>query len=170
MSAYQVEVSEMTVNELAIKLKIAPDTVRYYTRIGLLTPQKATSNGYRQYSSTDEKRLRFAMHAKLLGFTLRDIQQILEHAETGLTPCPLVRNLIVRRVKEVREHLQDAQTLLSRMEEALRQWEQAPDRVPSGDSICHLVEDVESYMSRSISSKSQLLQAGSRNRSRERQS
>lgn len=50
----------MTVNELARKLKVAPDTVRYYTRIGLLQPRKAAGNGYHHYSERDEERLRFA--------------------------------------------------------------------------------------------------------------
>jgi len=130
----------MTVNELAKKLKVAPDTVRYYTRIGLLEPCKSTDNGYRQYSARDEERLRFALRARLLGFTLRDIQQILDHADSGASPCPLVRSLIVQRVDEMREQLREAQALFERMESALEQWDQMPDKAPCGDMICHLIE------------------------------
>ncbi|MFC6673773.1 MerR family transcriptional regulator [Marinobacterium aestuariivivens] len=130
----------MTVNELARKLKVAPDTVRYYTRIGLLQPRKDADNGYRRYSARDEERLRFALRAKFLGFTLRDIQQILDHADSGDSPCPLVRGLIVQRVDEMREQLREAQALFERMESALVQWDQMPDQAPCGDMICHLIE------------------------------
>ncbi|GGO76600.1 heavy metal-responsive transcriptional regulator [Marinobacterium nitratireducens] len=130
----------MTVNQLAKKLKVAPDTVRYYTRIGLLAPRKSAENGYRQYSARDEERLRFALRARLLGFTLRDIQQILDHADSGDSPCPLVRSLIVRRVDEMREQLREAQALFERMESALEQWDRMPDKAPCGDMICHLIE------------------------------
>ena len=130
----------MTVNELATKLKVAPDTVRYYTRIGLLQPRKAAGNGYRHYGARDEERLRFALRARLLGFTLRDIQQILDHADSGASPCPLVRSLIVQRVDEMREQLREAQALFERMESALEQWDRMPDQAPCGDMICHLIE------------------------------
>jgi DNA-binding transcriptional MerR regulator len=131
----------MTVNEPARKLKVAPVTVRYYTRIGLLEPRKAADNGYRHYGARDEERLRFALRTRLLGFTLRDIQQILNHADSGESPCPLVRSLIVQRVNEMREQLREAQALFERMESALEQWDRMPDQVPCGDMICHLIED-----------------------------
>jgi DNA-binding transcriptional MerR regulator len=130
----------MTVNELARTLKVAPDTVRYYTRIGLLQPRKSADNGYRHYSARDEERLRFASRAKLLGFTLGDIQQILDHADNGASPCPLVRSLIMQRVDEMRERLREAQALFERMESALEQWDRMPDQAPCGDMICHLIE------------------------------
>lgn len=156
----------MTVNELATKLNVAPDTVRYYTRIGLLQPERAAGNGYRQYSARDEQRLRFALRAKLLGFTLRDIQEIVDHAETGSSPCPMVRNLIVKRVAEVRAQLREAQALFDRMEEALRQWDGMPDGMPHGDSICHLVEgwDVPSEADAPIPANRQACHGGTQER------
>jgi len=33
--------------------------------------------------------------------------------------------------------------LQERMEQALRRWERMPDRSPSGDSVCHLIESFE---------------------------
>jgi DNA-binding transcriptional MerR regulator len=130
----------MTVNELARTLKVAPDTVRYYTRIGLLQPRKAAGNGYYHYSERDEARLRFASRAKLLGLTLRDTQQILDHADSGASPCWLVRSLIVQRVDEMRKQLREAQALFERMESAVEQWDRMPDQAPCGDMICHLIE------------------------------
>ena len=65
-------------------------------------------------------------------------------ASSGDTACPLVRQLIDQRLTVIREEMKDAQTLLKRMESASRNWSQLPDRAPSGESICHLIETWDS--------------------------
>ena len=40
--------------------------------------------------------------------------------------------------------MRDAQTLLERMESATNVWGELPDGHPSGDSICHLIENRDS--------------------------
>ena len=53
------------------------DTVRYYERHGLLAPAGRKASGYRRYGELELKRLRFIRRAKLLGFTLEEIKQLL---------------------------------------------------------------------------------------------
>jgi DNA-binding transcriptional MerR regulator len=61
----------MTVSELAEVLLITPDTVRYYTRVGFLSPAKNSSNGYKDYGESDQHRLRFILSARQLGFSVK---------------------------------------------------------------------------------------------------
>ena len=129
-----------TVTHLARRYHVSADTIRHYTKLGLLIPNRDPSNGYRRYRLEDESRLRFVLCAKKLGFGLRDIQTILSVADDGDTPCPLVREVIERRVVEVRQEIRDAQLLLLEMDNAISQWHGLPDRAPSGSSICHLIE------------------------------
>lgn len=129
-----------TVTEIARRFNVSADTIRHYTKLGLLSPSRDEVNGYRRYGRKDEERLRFLVSAKRLGFSLKDIREILEMAETGDSPCPLVRQLIDRRLAVIREEMMDAQMLLERMESASASWSQLPDRHPSGKSICHLIE------------------------------
>jgi len=42
-----IKVKAMRVTELANALSTTPDTVRYYTRIGLIVPTKSPENGYK---------------------------------------------------------------------------------------------------------------------------
>ena len=49
----------MYVKQLATLMGVTPDTVRHYTRIGLLTPIRSQSNGYQQYTKADRQRLQF---------------------------------------------------------------------------------------------------------------
>ena len=71
----------MKVLELAKQLGVTAETVRFYTRIGVLRPTKDSANGYRIYSDKDLRRLRFVLNARQLGFSVDDIKDILAHAD-----------------------------------------------------------------------------------------
>ena len=130
----------MKVTQVAAKTGVSPYAIRYYTRIGLLTPARQSGNRYRQFTDADVKRLSFIRKAQGLGFTLKEIRKIFEKSRTGRTPCPLVREIVQRRVVENVKRLEEVVTLQHNMERALRRWKKMPDRAPDGDSICHLIE------------------------------
>lgn len=132
----------LTASVLAKNLNIPIFTVRYYTRIGLLHPNKQSTNGYKVYKSSDATRLRFILSAKDLGFTLAEINQILEKAEHGESPCPSVRKIIVHHIEENKRKIKELQKLQKKMENALNDWENLNDSMPNGTSVCHLIESV----------------------------
>ncbi len=134
-AAYQVK-------DLAHAAQVTADAVRFYTRKGLLKPARNTANNYQLYSEADLIRLRFIRKAKLLGYTLSEIRQIITASEQKQTPCPLVREIIKQRIKNNRRKLDEAMALQKKMEAALKQWEHMDDAVPIGNSICHLIEEV----------------------------
>ncbi|MCG8314374.1 MAG: MerR family DNA-binding protein [Pseudomonadales bacterium] len=131
----------MKVNQLAQKLAITPDTVRFYTRVGLLVPSRDPTNGYKLYNAKDLKRLRFILSARQLGFTVDDIFQILSVTDKGNSACPLVRRLIDQRLHETEQRFKDTVLLRDRMLSAIGTWEEKPDAEPTGEMICHLIED-----------------------------
>ena len=130
----------MKVVEIARKVEVTADTVRFYTRIGILNPTKNYENGYREYSDQDVNRLRFVLSARQLGFSVEDIQKILGHADNKESPCPTVRRLIDQRLHETEQRFQEVKLLRERMTQAVAQWSKQPDKVPDGDMICHLIE------------------------------
>jgi DNA-binding transcriptional MerR regulator len=93
----------MRVKELANKLDITPETVRYYTRIGYLNPPNERGNNYRDYGPNEERYLRFILNARRLGFSVKDIGELLCHADKGRSPCPAARSLIIERLKETEQ-------------------------------------------------------------------
>jgi MerR family copper efflux transcriptional regulator len=72
-----------TVSQVAPEVGLPTRTVRYYARIGLVAPSGRSRAGYRLYDAADEGKLRFVRQAKALGFTLRDIRQLITAAENG---------------------------------------------------------------------------------------
>lgn len=131
----------MTVNQFAKRAGVAPHVIRYYARIGLLKPRRSGS-GYKLFAAADAKRLHFIHRAKALGFTLDEIAAIFHESSHGKSPCPGVREIIQRRIDENRRALGELRALQRRMESAAAQWEEMPDGVPDGDTVCHLIESL----------------------------
>lgn len=130
----------MRVSEIAERLKVSPDTVRYYTRIELVNPSK-TDNGYKDYTEGDFHKLRFAIRAKALGFHLSDIKELIETSEHGKAPCPQARRIIVENLTVLESSIRESINLYERMEKAVAAWQGMPDKPPSGDTICTLIEE-----------------------------
>lgn len=73
--------AELGIGQLAKQTGIAIDTIRYYERTGLLSPQERSAAGYRRYTALELSRLRFIRRAQSLGFTLREIKELLDLSE-----------------------------------------------------------------------------------------
>lgn len=130
----------ITASELAKRTNLPIYTVRHYTRIGLLKPSRNLRNGYRLYKPSDKERLRFIASAKELGFTLGEIEEILDHAVHGDSPCPMVREIVEKRVKENQEKIRELKRLQTRLEKAVESWRSMEDSEPDGHSVCRLIE------------------------------
>lgn len=65
------------IGALAKAAGVGIDTVRYYERAGLVAPSDRLASGYRRYSSVEVSRLRFIRRAQALGFSLREIRELL---------------------------------------------------------------------------------------------
>tara|TARA_R100000900_G_scaffold129658_3_gene105597 strand:- start:36910 stop:37368 length:459 start_codon:yes stop_codon:yes gene_type:complete len=137
------DTDQMRVNQIAKEIGVTADTVRFYTRVGYLNPSKNPTNGYKEYGNKERRLLRFILSARQLGFSVENIGQILSTAEQGRSPCPLVRELIRQRLIETEKSFQDSVQLRQRMMTAIETWSQKPDRAPTGDMICHLIEEFD---------------------------
>jgi DNA-binding transcriptional MerR regulator len=130
----------MRVIELARSAGLTADAVRYYVRVGLLSPKRNAINGYREFSTVDVKRLWFIRRAQSLGFSLAEITTIIRHAKQRKSPCPMVRDIIQKHLEQTGEELEQLILLRDRMRKAARRWKRIPDRVPDGNEICRLIE------------------------------
>ncbi len=133
----------MKVGELAKAAGVTGETVRHYTREGLIDSTRNPNNGYQQYDAAALKRIRFIQQARLLGFSLKQIAEIFEQSDSGDSPCPLVRDLLRQKVPETKRQIAELQAHLAKMEAALATWEEMEDGIPNGHSICCLIEEWE---------------------------
>jgi MerR family Zn(II)-responsive transcriptional regulator of zntA len=132
----------LTVMAVAREAGVDAHVVRFYARTGLIRPVRHAANGYRQFVPLDVKRVRFVRAAQGLGFTLAEIREIFLRGRQHKTPCPLVRDIIVKRLQENRDRLNRVRALQERMEYASERWRHLPDGTPDGETICALIETV----------------------------
>lgn len=68
----------LTRGELAKRSGVNSATVRYYEKIGLLPEPPRSNVGYRLFSSESVKRIHFIKQAQELGFSLKEIKELLD--------------------------------------------------------------------------------------------
>lgn len=130
----------LTVSVLAKESESTVHAVRHYTRIGLLQPRRNKNNGYKIYNDSDIILLKFINNAKELGFTLKEISKILDEADNGNSPCPIVREIIIKRIDENRQKIKQLKKLQQKIVKAKTKWDEMEDALPDGHSVCHLIE------------------------------
>ena len=132
----------MTVRRLAQLGGVTVHVVRNYLRRGLLRASSHTEAGYQLFSTAELHRLNFIRTAQRLGFTLAEIEEILRRSRQRKSPCPLVRDIMTRRLKETRDQLEHLLALQMRMATAVAHWTHLPDAVPTGNDVCALIEAI----------------------------
>lgn len=70
----------MKVEELAARTGVTVRTLHHYHEIGLLRPSRHSTSGHRLYDSNDAIRLKKICALKQVGFSLAEIQQLLDRA------------------------------------------------------------------------------------------
>ena len=130
----------MIVNELATKSGVSSNTIRYYSKIGLLEPNRDQNNGYKLFRPEDVHKLKFIQQAKDLGFTLNHIKEMLRRVKQGEMVCDLAREQIVKNIAECESEIGDLKDKKRKMVSALDQWKQLPSELPNEQVWCHLIE------------------------------
>lgn len=100
MSTLQVR-GGLSITQLATKASVAPDTIRYYERTGLLPTPARTAGDHRRYDEHTLDRLQFIRGAKRLGLRLDAIAELLSLRETGQCPCEPAADLLRTRLAEI---------------------------------------------------------------------
>jgi len=77
--------SGLTIGKFAAAEGVSVETIRFYQRRGLLAEPERPGSGYRVYTENDRWRLAFIRRARLLGFTLGEITDLLGQAEARST-------------------------------------------------------------------------------------
>ena len=99
-------VKYLAIGQLAKQAGVNIDTIRYYEKIGLLSPAKRKESGYRQYLDDAVLRIRFIRHAKDLGFSLDEISELLSLKIDGTAKCGDIKKRAQRKIIEIEGKMQ----------------------------------------------------------------
>lgn len=101
----------LTTGQLAKKAGVNIETVRYYERRGLIPEPPRRDSGHRQYSQDAIARIQFIKHAKELGFSLKEIDELLSLRVNPDTTCADVKKRTEAKIIDIEEKLLSLQRI-----------------------------------------------------------
>ncbi len=105
----------LTIGKVAQRAGVGVETVRFYEREGLIKEPRRKASGYRQYEEDVIDRLVFIRRAKELGFTLKEIRELLFLRATRGAKCADVRERAETKIQDIEDRIR----ALRRMKRAL---------------------------------------------------
>lgn len=107
----------MTIGKIAKKVGVGVETIRFYEREGLIEQPKKYKSGFRQYSKFTADRILFIKASKELGFSLKEIKEILTLRISADTKCEDIEAMAAIKIKDVNEKIRQ----LTEIKETLEQ-------------------------------------------------
>lgn len=117
----------LTIGALAKAAGVGVETIRFYQRKGLLAKPQRPYGGTRRYGPSDVARVSFIKAAQRLGFSLREVADLLE-LEDG-THCEEAREQGQRKLEDVRARIADLQRIETVLADLVKRCSAMPDRV-----------------------------------------
>ncbi|CAN4279217.1 heavy metal-responsive transcriptional regulator [Pseudoxanthomonas sp. LjRoot125] len=106
----------MNIGQLSRRTGVPIDTVRYYEKQHLLPAPTRSASGYRHYEADDVLRLTFIRRAKVLGFTLEEIRDLLALSRNDSGDMAGIRAAAADKLADVERRLAE----LTRVRDGLR--------------------------------------------------
>ena len=128
----------LRIGQLASAASVNVQTVRYYERRGLLDTKRRTAGGYREYEPEAVTRLRFIKHAQALGFSLKEIQELLTMRVSHVAACAAVERRTREKISVVDRKIRE----LGRLKHSLERLAAACEARTS-TAECPVLESLE---------------------------
>lgn len=109
--SFKTTSAPITRGELAKRSGCHLETVRYYEKIGLLLPPARSEGGHRRYELDDQRRLRFILRGRELGFSIKELGGLLSLADSKSYTCGEIHDLTIDHLGDVRQKLADLKRL-----------------------------------------------------------
>jgi Hg(II)-responsive transcriptional regulator len=92
---------KLSIGELARQANVNIETIRYYERRGLISEPPRNKSGHRQYPKEAVRRTDFIKRCQTLGFSLREIEEILELRITPDSTCADMKSRVTEKLTDV---------------------------------------------------------------------
>jgi Cu(I)-responsive transcriptional regulator len=122
--------SVYSIGQVAKQSGVSVETVRYYEKEGLLEVPERKESGYRQFKGDTIARLSFIQQAKKLGFSLKEIGELLSITSDANTVCNDVKQLSQDKLVDIENKIK----MLQQMRKSLKKLiDVCPGQAPIND-------------------------------------
>ena len=141
----------MQIGAVGKRIGLSVDAIRFYERNALLPLPPRTQGGFRQYDENDVETLGFIRRVQDLGFTLREIRDLLELRRSRLQPCAPVRHRLQEKLADVQRKLSDLQALEHELRIALQSCNK---EMRKRSAHCPILKETNKFKPQSVECKS----------------
>lgn len=107
----------LTIGEVAKQSGVGIETIRFYEREGIIAEPPRRESGYREYDYEVITRIRFIRRAKELGFSLKEISELMKLKVDPRANCSGVKKRAEAKLEEIENKIRD----LKRMQKILNE-------------------------------------------------
>lgn len=101
----------MNIGITAEKSGVSVKTIRYYESVGLIKPASRAANGYRVYDEFDVQTLRFIERTRGLGFSVRDVADMLTLWHDRRLSCAEIKSRAKISIAAVERKVRETEAL-----------------------------------------------------------
>ena len=100
----------MKISEAASKIKVPIKKIRYYSDIGLINPSRI-SNGYRNFTENDLKKLQLIIKSRTFGFSIKECSTLIKLFENKSRYSKDVKEIAVLKINNIEEKIKSLNEL-----------------------------------------------------------
>ena len=132
------EDGSLTIGQVAKAAGVGVETIRFYERRELLPRPRRSRSGYRLYTTGAVDQIGFIKRAQGLGFTLREVRQLLVTRSDPEGDCSGLHSLVLVKSAELAKRISEMTRMKSTLDEILAQRE--PEKPGEG---CRIIAALE---------------------------
>src|SRR5262249_37761667 len=131
----------LKIGAVAKRTGLSVDAIRFYEDEGLLKSPRRSDGGFRLFQEKDIEDLRFIRIGQGLGFSLKEIRDLLSIRAGTSTPCAAVKKLLERKLDAVRQKIAEFTRMEGEIVTALQKCNRAlRARKPETVASCPILD------------------------------
>ncbi len=111
-----MELQSLNIGAAADASGVSAKMIRHYEEIGLIPKARRAESGYRKYSGNEVHELRFIRQARALGFSTKQIAELLKLWRDHRRPSSRVKQLALEHVRELDEKIEEMRAMKKTLE------------------------------------------------------
>lgn len=129
----------MNIGEVAEQSDINSKMIRRYEELGIIPKAGRSLSGYRQYSQNDVHILKFVKRSRELGFSMKDVKQLVSLWRNKNRPSSQVKIIATKHINELEKKLAEIQSMLGTLKHLTKNChgDQRPDCPILDELDCH---------------------------------
>lgn len=131
------------IGELSTRTAMSIDAIRFYERRRLLPPASRSAGRFRLYTAEDIERLRFVRRMQRLGFSLKEIRELMGIRADKAHACPSVRQFLNSKLTEITGKIRELQQLETELKTDLRKCNRTLKQQRGKSCACPVLEECE---------------------------